>query len=948
MTTFKTPSAETVSETLRKIPTLQLRRVFYRSNINPNWVKPLFEAGAFNAPEEAVVDERGLIREPYWPEIDYLKDMAQFVPEDVVRVLVSLKDSTNSWIRRAVFEIGANIPPSQAALLVPMIIEWGIKGLGFRSDQEAQATMIRNLLTCGEHRAGMRLADLLMHPVAGDKRKRVVTGIEEYWYCKELPSIAKAMTSSGLRQTIVWLIDYERMNEHLTDDFDITYIARGVIEESDNESNSIEQSLIDAVFELATDNIRLKPEAAVGFLKRYDTIIVRRTVLAAMNRVLEQLTSAGEDTEAALNAACDLIQDIPSTDSTCRVEYAKLVKTIHSIDPSRLTDILRPIVMAGPYGSADIFREKLTKDVEEGVSLDDKLKDRTAQWRHRLLAAIGKDYLPEELHETLDKLNDSLGIISDPLTPMISSSITWVGPVADKSKDNLLLMSAEEIIQYLETWKPGESWQGPTHDGQGREITSLLSTNPQIISGVHHLIDRLRPTYLRALLQGWEAAIKNGITPDWDQLIETASETLSHSDESTFEQEGRDFDDDPNYGYAKKAAMSVLETIARKPKDITIPDEKMAQIAELIINLDPEEAWTDYINDAKNSEMDPLTISLNWRWPEYFRALVILTTHGKEAPWYSDALLAIDRELVRDDTIGASRAVIGERFGNLSHYAPEWLVAHKEELIGSSHGLSPNQEIAFTTLLATSDYYNTAFDLIRDAMTAVIPRMDQLKAGWKGRSEPNQLIGSWIIHAFIWGHVEYDDPIIQSFFENSSAENTGDTIGHIAWAFMQSETVDSNVAKRLGELWDLRVAYVKDQPENIEELSDFYWFIRSNKYEPEWWLPRLIEAAQLHDNLNTHGMIGEILASVAIDYPRDTLTAITLLLDDKPDVDMLKYDLREHAAPEIIATCLISDNPKLINEAKKFMNDLGSWGYIDLEDRVNTLVAEKQAGNTSP
>lgn len=942
MATFKTPPAELVAETLRKIPTLELRRVFYRSNKNPNWVKPLFEAGAFSAPQEAVVDERGLIREPYWPEIDYLKEMSQFAPEDVVQVLLSLKDSTNSWIRRAVFEIGANIPPNQAALLVPIIIDWGIEGLGFRSDQEAQATMIRNLLTGGEHRAGMRLADLLMRPVAGGKRKRIITGIEEYWYGKELLSIAKAMTSSGLRQTIGWLIDYEKINEHLTDDFDITYIARSVIEESDNESNSIEQSLIDAIFELATDNIRLNPGPTVGFLKRYDTIIVRRTVLAAMNRALEQLSDAGEDTEAALNAAYDLIQDIPSTDSTCKVEYAKLVKTIYDIDPSRLSDILPPIIAAGPYGSADVFRKKLTKDTEEGVSLDDKLKDRTAQWRHRLLAAIGKDYLPEELHETLDKLNGDLGVISNPLTPMISSSSTWVGPVADKSKENLLLMNPEEIIEYLATWKPGESWQRPTHDGQGREITSLLSTNPQIIAGIHSLTDRLRPTYLRALLQGWEAAIKNGITPDWDQLIETASETLNHPDESTFEQEGRDFDDDPNYGYAKKAAMSLLETIARKPKDITIPDEKMALVADLIISLDPEEAWTDYINDAKNSEMDPLTISLNWRWPEYFRALVILTTHGKEAPWYNDALLAIDRELARDDTIGASRAVIGERFGNLSHYAPEWLALHKEELIGSSRGQSVNQEIAFTTLLATSGYYNAAFDLIRDAMVAAILRMDQLKAGWKGRNEPNQLVGSWIIHAFIWGHVEYEDPIVQSFFENSSAENTGDAIGNIAWAFMQAETVDADVARKLGELWDLRVAYVRDHPENIAELNDFYWFIRSNKYESEWWLPRLIEAAQLHNELNTHGMIGEILASAAKDYPHEALEAITLLLNDKPDVDMLKYDLREHAAPEIIATCLISGDSDLINKAKKFMNDLGSWGYIDLEDRVKALILEKQ------
>lgn len=63
MTEFKKPTPEQVQQTLRKIPTLQLRRVFYSGNKNPLWVRPLLDAGAFINPPEPTVDDKGLIRE---------------------------------------------------------------------------------------------------------------------------------------------------------------------------------------------------------------------------------------------------------------------------------------------------------------------------------------------------------------------------------------------------------------------------------------------------------------------------------------------------------------------------------------------------------------------------------------------------------------------------------------------------------------------------------------------------------------------------------------------------------------------------------------------------------------------------------------------------------------------------------------------------------------------
>jgi hypothetical protein len=155
---------------------------------------------------------------------------------------------------------------------------------------------------------------------------------------------------------------------------------------------------------------------------------------------------------------------------------------------------------------------------------------------------------------------------------------------------------------------------------------------------------------------------------------------------------------------------------------------------------------------------------------------------------------------------------------------------------------------------------------------------------------------------------------------------------------MRTDKVAPELVPRLGELWDLRAAHVKEHPEDRDELNDFFWFVRSGKYPPDWWLPRLIEAAELHGNLNTQGMIGEILAVAARDHPREALDALKLLLTEEPDIDGVRYDLIEYAAPPVIAAALKSPDANVVKSAKGYMNILGAGGYLDLEKRVNVLI----------
>lgn len=949
MSKFKTPTPEEVQVALRRIPTLQLRRVFYLGNKNPNWVKPLAEAGAFTRPPEPTVDEKGLVREEYWPEIDYLKEMAALAPGDVVDVLLTLKDSTVSWIRRAVFEIGAKIPADQAARLVPMISSWGIQGLGWRSDPLSQVGMACSLLQGGQYKSGMKLARLLFEPQKNDGNRydKVTSGLEEYWYAEELPKLAEAMGESGLPDLTRWLINYELFDEHLSDEFDITYMSRSKIDCSDESHKTVESALIDAVLNKSVQRLIAKPKATVNFLQKQQVIVVRRITLNAIMKSLNQCIESGTDTSELINATREIIKDPLSTDYACRVEFAELMECIYTISPGVLDD-LNPIIDAGPYGSSDVFKEKLKRDTEKGLSIEEKLESRTEEWRHRLLSAIGSEILPESLQKTLDDLNKKLGVIESPRTPMVSVATTWIGPTSPVNKDDFLAMSPEEIVSHLQTWRSGDAWQRPTHEGQGRELTGIISTNPMLVAGVSGLIERLRPTYLRALIQGWEAAIKANIEPDWTQLLDTTSAVLGYDGDPPVKPEGRDFDDDKDYRQAKSAAIGLLEEMAKKRKDSTIPYDVLTKVADLILATDTDESWLEYKKATEDSTMDPLTISLNWQWPNHVRALVMLLTHGNTAPWYQATLEAIDKELARNDIKGASKAVIGERFGNLSYYAPDWLKKHLDELVGTASGISESQQIVLTTALATTGYHNEAFDLLRGSLAAAIKHLDDLTTGWEGRYKANELVGHWIIHAYMWGHVAYDDPLVQNYFSHASPENRGDAIGHIAWSLMRAEKVDEDIARRFGELWDLRVAHVRDHHEDKAEIEDFYWFVKSGKYPTKWWLPRLIEAARLHGNLSTHGMVGEILAGASADYPNESLEALMLLLDEKPDTEMLKYDLREHAAPIIIATALKSEDEILAQNAKQFMHKLGSWGYIDLENRVNQIISNKNTTDDSP
>lgn len=945
---FQPPTDEQVKTVLRRIPTVQLKRAFFEGLKNPHWVVPLAKEGVFRNPPEPELTIEGLVRDVYWPEIGYLSRVAPDVPEAVVEVLLKLGASNNAWVRRGVFAIGATIPADQAARLEPLIKSWESTGFGWRTDPRDLVAFALNLIEGGQTRVGIWFANLIFKPFGVEDRYRPAARLEAHWYEEGLPQIAEALGNHGLGVVLAWLTAYECSSGHLTKNMDFTYYSRESIRSRVDQHEDMEQVLIDAVRDLAIKAMLTDALAAKQALLDTQMLLGRKIALFSVGEAIRQAAGDAECMTKLLAVATELLFDERSSNDACRIDYGELARSVAEVAPE-LLEPLTQFIDSGSRSGSSRHQERMREGGVDEAEIDAEAREYQDRWRHRWLSAIGLESLPAPLRTQLADLDSRYGVFDAPLEP-IPRVTSWIGlSNSPLSQEEMAAMSPAELVTHLESWHAvGDGWgPEPSHEGQGRELTALITTNPDVFAGISDLVGRMRPTYLRAILRGWEAAIKADLATDWAQVAEVVAAVLRHSDESAFSPEGGRGDDDQDFRGAKRAAVGLLEQLVNRRIGLTVPDEALSKFADLIVNAAADEtAWDEYVADVGDSGMDPLTISLNWQWPIRIRGLINLMSQGRQSSWYEAARLALEAELSRPDPRGASRAVIGQSLARLLSADPDWLKPRIPELFGSDGRPSVQQQIALSTAIAGHHYHSTLYELLGPSMRAVLKSGEPIVAGWRTEAGPLQQVGEWVISAIIRGDTTIDDVLAQDFFSVVPPKTRGDAMGHIGWSFMHAERVDDSIRDRLADLWDARVAHVRAHPEDREELTGFYWFVKSGKFAVQWWLPRLREAAELDPQLRAERyMIGKEIAVSADVDPRAALDVLKLLLEGREGTGMAVYDLTRNAVPMVIAKAITSGDVGLKRDAEAYMNELGEAGYLTLQSEVTRFLDGTLSGD---
>ena len=90
MKSWKKPTNELVDKALQSTKKVTVRKYFFSRLENPLWLQPLAERGCFKYPPKAQRFDDGTIQFPYWPEIQYLKNVCREAPHEVINLVMEL------------------------------------------------------------------------------------------------------------------------------------------------------------------------------------------------------------------------------------------------------------------------------------------------------------------------------------------------------------------------------------------------------------------------------------------------------------------------------------------------------------------------------------------------------------------------------------------------------------------------------------------------------------------------------------------------------------------------------------------------------------------------------------------------------------------------------------------------------------------------------------------
>ena len=97
---------------------------FFSRCSDPIWLRHLEQNGYFKNPPNSVVLSDDSVQYPPWPELEYLKNISQDAPEEVLRIILELPAVDNPRVYNYILEIALSFNGERSAQLKPKMLEY--------------------------------------------------------------------------------------------------------------------------------------------------------------------------------------------------------------------------------------------------------------------------------------------------------------------------------------------------------------------------------------------------------------------------------------------------------------------------------------------------------------------------------------------------------------------------------------------------------------------------------------------------------------------------------------------------------------------------------------------------------------------------------------------------------------------------------------------------------
>jgi hypothetical protein len=955
---------------------LQIQRYFFTQLQSPQWIEPLFRAGAFNTVLEPVKDANS-IAFPFWAPADYLMRMATLSPELVTEVALSIPSTQNLRIHDSLATAMISVPAKLASTWASKEARWlSIQQNVSLSLPTTLGKLMQHLASQGEAAAALNLAAPLLAVLDASlensdnaqlklitrlREPRTRIGLWEYEQilAKNMPVVTLAAGLDTLH-LLCDLLDHAIVASDLRGSEirpnDMSRIWRPAIEDhAQNINRGIKPLLVTGVRDAAEQIARANPKS-VPLLT--DTLDARSQSWTVFRRISLHLLRLFSDSTAPL-IRNHLLDRASFDDLELLHEYFLLMqKCFRDLSDGDQEQILKWIE-SGPILNTEQLKN-WESNIRRSVTEADK-RAFTREWQREHLAPIA-DQLPEKWKALYAEL---LREEEAPPHPEFSTYYQsgGRGPGSPVNRDEVAGKTPVELVSYLNSWAPGgEQFRGPTTEGLGRMLSDVISTDPGKYSADLPAFTKLtEPTYVRAIVQGYHNVLRQEQTFDWAPVLDFCVWAVSQVKVSRDYDVGSQYfqERDPDWGWTKTTVARLLAD-GMASKSNPIPFIHRTQVWTGIVagttetDPTPETEGQEFSpagiddDEAKKTEtrVDLMTRAINSARGVAIGAVVdyaLWVRRNFEKSNNSEVLLRsglksmlevkgvleshLDMKIDRSLTI---RAIYGQRAPWLQLLDPGWAADNTVRIFDQR---DPKfWHAAWDTYVGYSNAYDNVFIWLRGEYAHAVEEIGKHRHFWANPESPDFSLAQHLMTLYWRGRLDRTDPLMTGFYRSAGASLCKHALNFVGRSLRNTDAViPSDVLVRLKDLWTDRVAAVtRANGAGAEELQEYGWWFVSRKFEDQWSLEQRLAALFLAHRVDADFMVVDRLAELASGMPASSVEALRMIAESDPNGWSVSG--WSDKAKEILRIARNSKNPDASRNAEKLINYLGSLGYFDFGD----------------
>ena len=930
---------------------------FFMKLRTPDWIEPLRNAGRFKDPPSARRQE-DTIAFPAWPESQYLVRVAADAPEAVKNAILSVPQTDNQRVHQDFVEAAVKMPGPFAAEIAIREAAW-IKEQKFLYVlyPDKVSELIAHLGNEHQAEAAPKLAQALIE-LSPDPRPRTLIGegevalemprdavakFDDWHYQQSLRTITKPLVTADERRGLDLLCDVLEFcvrahvrpgpNETEGEDYSWIWRPRIDVEGHGDVKDSLVSAVRDAAVLIATSNSQKLPALL-------DRLIDRRWRIFRRVAAHVLVVTSNTDLEAInkLIGPPFKLQDYPSTTP----ELAEFLKRSFSTLPKEIQDRVLTNIDTGL--NLDTYRQNF-EFAQKRAPTNEEQEAIAERWKLQWLEPIHEALPNEKWRNRYQELVKRFGQPAEVTQPRG----VFVGPTSPKSAQDLRELEPEKLIEYLDSWVPSNEWATPTPAGLGRELTLVVSSEPEKISQVADKLIGLDPTYISSAIEGFGEAVKKGLAIDWRRVLNLCEWVVAQNAEVQSRKVDL-FHGDPDWIASRIAVGRLLREGFTGKKDAQLPKEFRSGVFwDLLVNLvnGPDPTAAREQKYAENSF--PGSISLNTPrgialdavidyglWIHPYDPKKPAESAFAEAPEVHELL----DEVLRTDTSLSSGEVLGRRFPALFMLDQAWVKANVDLIFKPEPKLL--ERVAWINYLLFCQAYDDLLPILTSHYEKAI---DSLAAPLDS-SAKRQFERNLVQHlvSFFWrGHLDLNDEkgLLVRFFKKApvelrayALEVIGRSLGSAPGSVPLKEGDSHNLLERLRRLLANRINAVKQSGKEAGELESFGWWFISSQFDADWLMENLLAVLRLSHKISPDWLVLECLSKEAKSKPVQSVEALELIVvGDKEGWAI--YGWEQHAR-ELLKVALNSDNAEAKESAVRVINLIGSRGHYGFRDLLRS------------